>query len=179
MMRCITVACLSLFCAILRAQEYDVVVYGGTSAGVTAAIQAKRMEKTTILIEPGKHLGGLTSGGLGATDIGNKDAIGGLARDFYHRVWKHYNQPGAWRQETKEEYAKKRRAPSPDTMWTFEPHLAEKIIDEWLAEYQVPVVREERLDLRNGVTKSGTTDHEHHDGERSVLFRQNLYRRHL
>ena len=137
------------------AAEYDVVVYGGTSGGVAAAIQASKMGKSVVLIEPGEHLGGLTSGGLGATDIGNKDAIGGLAREFYHRVWKHYQDPQAWRQETSDQYAKKRRAPSPDTMWTFEPHVAEKIMDDWVAERKIPVLRGERLDLKNGVKKDG------------------------
>ena len=67
-------------------QSYDVVVYGGTSGGAAAAIQAAKMGKSVVLIEPGKHIGGLTSGGLGATDIGNKAAIGGLSRGFYERI---------------------------------------------------------------------------------------------
>src|SRR5690606_11785017 len=75
------------------AVAYDVVVYGGTSGGITAAIQAARMGKTAVLIEPTEHLGGLTTGGLGATDIGNKRAIGGMSREFYARVWQHYNEP--------------------------------------------------------------------------------------
>jgi hypothetical protein len=137
------------------AADYDVVVYGGTAGGVVAAAQASKMGKTVVLIEPSEHLGGLTSGGLGATDIGNKEAIGGLAREFYHRIWKHYQDPKAWRQETSAEYAQKRRAPSPDTMWTFEPHVAEKIMDELVADYKIPVVRSERLDLKDGVKKDG------------------------
>ena len=83
--------------AVSRAQEYDVVVYGGTSGGVIAAVQAKAMGKTVVIVGPDKHLGGLTSGGLGYTDTGNKTVIGGLARDFYHRVWSHYDRPDAWR----------------------------------------------------------------------------------
>ncbi len=67
-------------------KKYDVVVYGGTSGGVVAAVQAARMGKSVLLIEPGRHLGGLTAGGLGATDIGNKAAIGGLSRDFYRKL---------------------------------------------------------------------------------------------
>src|SRR5215217_3072246 len=78
------------------APAYDVVIYGGTSAGIAAAIQAARMGKTAVLIEPTQHLGGLTTGGLGATDIGNKAAIGGLARDFYHRIWQHYQNDVVW-----------------------------------------------------------------------------------
>ncbi|MEY4402947.1 MAG: hypothetical protein RIR91_982, partial [Verrucomicrobiota bacterium] len=66
---------------------YDVVIYGGTSAAVIAAVQAKKMGKSVIVISPDKHLGGLSSGGLGFTDSGDKSVIGGLSRDFYHRVW--------------------------------------------------------------------------------------------
>ena len=67
--------------------SYDLVVYGGTSAGVIAAVQAKQLGKSVIIVGPDQHLGGLSSGGLGYTDTGNKAVIGGLARDFYHRVW--------------------------------------------------------------------------------------------
>ena len=68
----------------------DLCIYGGTASGVAAAVQAARMGKTAVIAEFGNHLGGLTSGGLGATDIGNKAAIGGIAREFYHRVALHY-----------------------------------------------------------------------------------------
>ena len=71
----------------LHAADFDVVVYGGTSAGVIAAVQAKKMGKTVVVVGPDKHLGGLSAGGLGFTDTGNKAVIGGLSRDFYHRVW--------------------------------------------------------------------------------------------
>ena len=74
-----------------RAAEYDLVVYGGTSAGVIAAVQAKKMGKSVIIVCPDKHLGGLSSGGLGFTDTGDKSVIGGLSREFYHRIWKEYN----------------------------------------------------------------------------------------
>ena len=92
-----------------KAQSYDVCVYGGTSAGVIAAYTAARINKKVILIEPGKYLGGLTSGGLGYTDIGNKYAITGLARDFYRSMGKHYGKF-----ET----------------WIFEPHVAEQIFND-------------------------------------------------
>ncbi|HVX62541.1 MAG TPA: FAD-dependent oxidoreductase, partial [Pirellulales bacterium] len=84
--------CLFAWPAIAAAETFDVVIYGGTSGGVTAAVQAAKMGKRVALIEPGKHLGGLTSGGLGATDIGNKGAIGGLSREFYRRIGRHYGQ---------------------------------------------------------------------------------------
>src|SRR5262245_10554476 len=72
--------------------SYDLVVYGGTAGGVAAAVQAARMGRTVVLIEPSQRLGGLSSGGLGQTDIGNKQAIGGIAREFYQRVRQHYRQ---------------------------------------------------------------------------------------
>src|SRR3990167_4464689 len=75
---------------------YDVVIYGGSSAGVVAAVQAARMGKSAVLIEPGKHLGGMTSSGLGWVDIGNPANIGGIAHQYFHRVWNYYNQEKAW-----------------------------------------------------------------------------------
>jgi len=135
---------------------YDIVIYGGTSAGVTAAIQAAKMGKTVVLIEPGEHLGGLTSGGLGATDIGNKAAIGGLARDFYRRVKLHYDQDDAWRQQTRDSYESRRQQTGEDTMWTFEPHVAEQILREMLNENGVEVLFRQRLNRDGGITKEGT-----------------------
>ena len=79
-------------CQTAGEKQADVVVYGLTSAGIIAAVQAKRMGKTVILVGPDKHLGGLTSGGLRATDIGNKGAIGGLSRAFYRRIGEHYGE---------------------------------------------------------------------------------------
>ncbi len=142
-----------------EAKTYDIVVYGGTSGGVTAGIQAARMGKSVVIIEPTKFLGGLTTGGLGATDIGNKQAIGGMSREFYHRIWEHYQKPENWKQQTSAEYYAKKphgAAGNEETMWTFEPHVATKIYDEMIAEAKVPVVYSERLDLKNGVKKDGT-----------------------
>ena len=96
----------------------DVCVYGGTSAGVIAAYTAKKAGKSVLLIEPGRHLGGMSSGGLGATDIGNKQAITGLSRDFYRRIGRHYGQP---------------------EQWTFEPHVAEAVFNQYIREANVPV----------------------------------------
>ena len=67
----------------------DLVIYGRTSAGISAAIQTSRLGKSVILIEPTNRLGGLTTGGLGQTDIGNKQVIGGIAREFYQNIKKH------------------------------------------------------------------------------------------
>lgn len=135
----------------------DIVVYGGTSGGVVAAITAKRMGKSVVLIEPTRHLGGLTTGGLGATDIGNKRAIGGYSREFYERVHRYYQAPERWRHQTREAYFKGRTVhrENETAMWTFEPHVASEIIEEWIASEGVDVVFEERLDLRFMVEKEG------------------------
>jgi FAD dependent oxidoreductase len=142
------------------APQYDLVIYGGAAAAITAAVQAKRMGKTVIIVSPDKHLGGLSSGGLGFTDTGDKSVIGGLAREFYHRVWKHYDQPAAWQWEKREEYGNKGQGtPAIDreqrTMWIFEPHVAEEVFEELIREYKIPVHRNEWLDRKNGVKKSG------------------------
>src|SRR5947207_1563145 len=93
---CGLLACTPVVAADLP-QSFDVVIYGGTSGGVAAAVQTARMGKTVLLIEPGQHFGGLTSVGLGATDIGNKGAIGGISREFYRRVGEYYDKPDAWK----------------------------------------------------------------------------------
>ena len=84
--------------------EYDLVVYGGTSGGIAAAIQAKRMGKSVILIEPGSRIGGLTTGGLGQTDIGNKAAIGGFSREFYEAIKMHYDNLENWKWQKEDKY---------------------------------------------------------------------------
>ena len=144
----------------LNAAEYDVVIYGGTSAGIIAAVQAKTMGKSVIVVGPDKHLGGLSSGGLGFTDTGNKAVIGGLARDFYHRIWKHYDRPEAWKWQGKDQYGNKGQGtPAIDgaqrTMWIFEPHAAEQVFEDYVKEFKIPVHRDEWLDRAQGVKKSG------------------------
>ena len=146
---------LLLISNVARADEptYDVVVYGGTSSGIAAAVQAKRMGKSTIIIEPSKHLGGLTSGGLGMTDSGNKAVIGGIAREFYQRVKRHYDAPMSWKYEPREGYPLYRAAD--DAMWTFEPHVAEMIFERFVLEHNIPVARGQRLDRETGVRMEG------------------------
>ncbi len=153
----ITIVCL-LVTAPAHAQEkvYDIVIYGGTSGGVAAAVQAKRMGKSVILIEPTKFLGGLTTGGLGATDIGNKGAIGGISREFYQRIRKHYDDESNWKHEKKSDFKGSGHAPNDDAGWTFEPHVALAIMNAFIAENQIPVIYGQRLDLKNGVKKQGT-----------------------
>ncbi len=136
----------------------DVIIYGGTSAAVTAAVQAHKMGKTVIVVSPDKHMGGLSSGGLGFTDTGNKSVIGGLARDFYHRIWLHYQQPAAWNWQRQAEYGNKGQGtPAMDgaerTMWIFEPHAAEQVFEDFIRENKIKVYREEWLDRNQGVKK--------------------------
>jgi hypothetical protein len=111
----------------------DICIYGGTSSGVIAAYTAKQMGKSVILIEPGKRLGGLSSGGLGYTDIGNKYAISGLALDFYRRIGKHY---GKFEQ------------------WIFEPHVAENTFKDYIQRAKVNVLFSYRL---KGVIKKAAS----------------------
>lgn len=139
----------------------DVVIYGGTSAAIIAAVQAKKSGKSVIVVSPDTHLGGLSSGGLGFTDTGDKSVIGGLARDFYHRVYLHYQDAGAWKWERKEAYGNKGQGtPAIDgdarTMWIFEPHVAENIFEGYVAEYEIDVYRDEWLDRESGVVKNGS-----------------------
>ena len=154
------VLALSLSSLALAADFADVIIYGGTSGGITAAIQTARMGKTAILIEPTKFLGGLTTGGLGATDIGNKKAISGLSREFYAKVFQYYRDPSKWTRQTRDAYFAAKphgNTGSEDTMWTFEPHAATEIYDAMLKEVaeKVTVVFSERLDLNKGVVKEG------------------------
>ena len=89
--------------------EADVIVYGGTSGGVAAAVQAVRMGKTAIIAGPDIHLGGLSSSGLGWADTGRKEVIGGIALEFYERVAAHYRDDSAWKYQTHEQYTALRR----------------------------------------------------------------------
>ena len=132
---------------------HDVVIYGGTASGAAAAVQVARMGHSVVLIEPGQHIGGLTSGGLGMTDSGDKAAIGGIAREFYRRLRKHYDQPSAWKWEKPEDY--KWFKDKEDAAWRFEPAVAEKILGEMLTEAKVEVVKGQRLDLNGGAGTAG------------------------
>lgn len=147
----------------VRAQvvEADLCIFGGTSGGIAAAVQAHRMGKTAVIVNPTKYLGGLTTGGLGATDIGNKAAIGGISREYYHRLAQHYAKDSAWNLETATDYFARRKggqagASSLDgadaTMWTFEPSVAEKLYFALLQEAGTAVYLEQRL---QSVTKEG------------------------
>ena len=134
----------------------DIVIYGGTSAGITAAVQAKKMGNSVVVVSPDTHLGGLSSSGLGWTDSGKKEAIGGLAREFYHRVWRHYQSIDSWTWQAMEDYGNRGQGtPAIDgakrTMWIFEPHVSEEIFETWVKEHDLDVIRNEWLDRERGV----------------------------
>ncbi|GEO03573.1 xanthan lyase [Adhaeribacter aerolatus] len=114
-----------------KVTEVDICIYGGTSAGIIAAYTAKKMGKSVLLIEPGKFVGGMTTGGLGATDIGNKYAVTGLAKNFYRRIGSYY---GKFEQ------------------WTFEPHVAEKVFADFIREGKLDIMKSRRV---TGVKKEG------------------------
>lgn len=105
--------------------SYDVVVYGGTAGGVIAAVSAANEGLEVALLEPGRHIGGMVTGGLGRTDFGRKETIGGMSREFFEHVGQHYGEP---------------------ITWYFEPHVASKVFHDWLDKAGVDVYLQHRLD---------------------------------
>lgn len=146
---------------ILPAAEHkaDVVVYGDASGGVTAAVQAKRMGKSVILVSQYGHLGGLTSSGLGWSDIGNDAILGGLSRDFYHAAYLHYLKDSSWNLQKREVFPEMAQGtlafnPKNELASVFEPKIAESIFDSMIKEAGVNIIKG-RLDLKKGVVMDG------------------------
>ncbi len=139
-----------------KTYKADVIIYGGTSAAIASAIQLKRMGKSVLVVCPEKHIGGLSSSGLGFTDLGNKRVIGGISKEFYEEVYTHYQNKGAWNWQPKTDYgniAQGTTAIDDDlkTMWTFEPHVAENIFENFVKENQIEILRDKWLDRESGV----------------------------
>lgn len=134
-----------IFYGIIHAKPYDLIIYGGSSAGVIAGYTAKKRGLNVLLIAPEKHLGGLSSGGLGATDIGNKSAVTGVALDFYRRLGKLYSKLESW---------------------NFEPSKAEQIFNQYVEESglkvwmqtQIKSVRKVGTDIVSIVVNNGVKD---------------------
>ena len=142
--------------------SYDVIVYGATSAGVTGAIAAKREGANVLLISQNNYIGGLTSSGLGATDMANRNVVGGISWEFYNRVYEYYQDENAWTSETSEEYFGDvdnaiygGKDDALQMQWVFEPKVADMIFRQMLIDDQVPVIFNEPIDLENGVSKVG------------------------
>jgi hypothetical protein len=141
--------------------EADVIIYGGTSAAVTAAVQVARMGKSVIMVSPDVHLGGLSAGGLGFSDTGNKEVIGGLSREFYQKVYQEYQKPETWKWQKKDEFGNRGQGTvaldgENRTMWIFEPHIAEKAFEDFIQEHEIELYRDEWLNRNDGVkTENG------------------------
>jgi hypothetical protein len=139
-------------------ERSDVVIYGGTSAAVSAAAECASLGMKVTVISPEKHLGGMTSSGLGFTDTGNKEVIGGIARRFYQLIYDHYADDKAWRWQPRSDYGNVGQGnPAIDgdkrTMWIFEPHAAEEAFEKLVSDPKIKILRDEWLDRENGVIK--------------------------
>ena len=154
----VAAAALSGVLAQAATHEFDIVIYGSSPAGIAAAVQAKRMGRSAVIVSPETRIGGLTTGGLGQTDIGNKKAFGGLALEFYRDVAAWYKDPANWKCEKRADYLPDGQCAGThgdESMWTFEPSAALAILERWERENGLEIVRGERLDrAKGGVTVS-------------------------
>lgn len=138
-MKCLPLFLLAALTAGGATHEYDLVVYGGTAGGVATAIAGARQGLKTVLLEPGRHVGGMATGGLSRTDTGTREVIGGLALEFYYRVGNEYEI---------------RRFKNP-VAWFYEPKVGERVMRDMLKEAGVTVLYGHRLVEKGGVAKQG------------------------
>ncbi len=134
----------------------DIVIYGSSPAAIAAAVQAKRMGRTAVIVSPETRIGGLTTGGLGQTDIGNKSAFGGIALEFYKAVAEYYADTKRWTRQKPESYFPDGQCAGSkgrESMWTFEPSAALAILEGWEKRHGLDIRRGEWLDRENGVVK--------------------------
>ncbi|MCB1122438.1 MAG: FAD-dependent oxidoreductase [Verrucomicrobiae bacterium] len=138
-----------------KPESYDLVIYGGTAGGIVSAISAAREGMSVAILEPSEHVGGMVTGGLGRTDIGVWQTIGGMSAEFYQRVKKHYDDPAAWKFQTRDDYLEKNNLVdrlAGSEWWYHEPSVAAKIFNEMLAEENLEVLTGYRL---QSVDKAG------------------------
>jgi hypothetical protein len=160
--RCLfTITSLLTFSGVISAADLkaDVVVYGDAPGGVTAAVQAARMNKSVILVSQYGHLGGLTSSGLGWSDIGNDSILGGLSRDFYHAVYLHYQKDESWNLQKRDVFPEIAQGtlafnPKNELASVFEPKIAEDVFHKMVKEAGVKIIKG-RLDLKKGAFMDG------------------------
>ena len=134
----------------------DIVIYGSSPAAISAAVQAKRMGKSAVVVSPETRIGGLTTGGLGQTDIGNKAAFGGIALEFYKAVAAHYANSANWKWQKPDSYFPDGQctgSKGKDAMWTFEPSAALAVLEGWERRDGLEIKRNEWLDREKGVEK--------------------------
>ena len=140
-------------------KTYDVVIYGSSPAALSAAISAQRLGKSAVIVCPETRIGGLTTGGLGQTDIGNKSAFGGLALQFYKDVADYYKDEANWTWQKRSDYLPEGQCAGSlgaDSMWTFEPHAALQILEGWEKKHGLNIRRGEYLDRsKSGVEVEG------------------------
>ena len=133
---------------VAESDSADLVIYGGTAGGIVSAVSAALEGATVIIIEPTEHVGGMVTGGLGRTDIGVWETIGGMSAEFYQRVGEHYRDPAAWKYENREDFLAddwiRERMPGPE-WWYHEPSVASKLFGEMLAEVNLEVLTSHRL----------------------------------
>ena len=149
-------ACAAVVSAAFAQEEFDVVIYGSSPAALTAAIEAKDLGRSAVIVCPEKRIGGLTTGGLGQTDIGNKSAFGGLALQFYKDVAAYYKDGANWKWQKREDYLPDGQCSGTkgeDSMWTFEPSAALRILEGWEKRHGLVIHRGKRLDRTSGKVK--------------------------
>lgn len=160
------VLCIPIIGAIsLQAAEpmqVDFCIYGGTSGAVAAAVQAKRMKRSVVIVSSDRFLGGMTSGGLGYTDIGDERILGGLSKEFFEKIYQHYQQDSAWNWQKRDTFANKGQGgPAMNhkakTMSLFEPSVAQAIFDGWIREYDIPVIYDKLDRSPKGIVKQGAS----------------------
>jgi hypothetical protein len=128
--------CVALLFPVTETRRTDVVVYGASASGVVAAVAAAREGRSVVLLEPGTHVGGMVSGGLGATDTGNRAAIGGASREFFARVKEHYVANYGPSSE---------QAKACSDGFHFEPHVATQVFQAMLNEAKIEPLLGQRL----------------------------------
>lgn len=150
-------------CTTNKENVFDICVYGESASGVMAAIQAARLGKNVVLISKNQHVGGLATSGLTATDMNRNDMVGGIAREFYQRIYAYYQDPTAWRNQDRDEFfiqsiRRTYRGKNDDRQmqWVYESKIAEKIMLDMLEEAGVKLWFNERLQLEDGIKKRGT-----------------------
>lgn len=160
MSKCVKKLLLNACCVVIAGQlageTADVVIYGSTPAALSAAISAKKAGRSVIIVSPERRIGGLTTGGLGSTDIGNKAAFGGLALQFYKDIATYYQDDSRWNWQKRSEYAPDGQCADSfggGSMWTFEPSAALRVLEGWERKYALDIRRGEYLvrELNSGV----------------------------
>jgi flavin-dependent dehydrogenase len=165
--------CLISSAGVAAVIESDVCIYGGTSGGVTAAVQAARMGKLIVIAEPGRHLGGMTSGGLSAVDIGDPRSVGGIAREYFTKLAATVGVTLAWDKAFKGDGG---GGPATGGAYAIEPHKAEQVFTDMAKEAGVKVHFGARL---ASVKKDGAAHHRTRHGKRRCVSREGLHRHQL